>query len=329
MSVQSEIDRIRYGVDDALLACSEQGVPVAESDDVSSLGGLIRSIGRGTYPTLTATQRNAIVNLVNSYYNKRLNGSAYNFVYTGGVNRNYYANKDCFNSSGQVKLNCSTFVQMVWAGISPDSFVGKRSSFNGSVTKVFDWGYWFEFPYRKFYHLTAPNGDTGALTMYGYIQPNANSYEDAYSITTYYSPNGSTANKKQFPRTFMTAADMARELKFLGCEVPLSEAMTGDLVFLKAPRLDDNQADETDNASYMNINHVAIITNSTNIADNDLTFVECTPYFDSALGVAKISHATTANSFRAVEIIDRIVMVARHPSAFGISSPVPSVVNTI
>lgn len=330
MSTQSQIDRIKAGVSDALNAVSERGVYVSDEDNVDSLGGLIRSIpSGGSYPTLTAAQRSAIGNLVNQYYNARINGSAYNFVYTGGVDRNYYADKNCYNASGQIKINCSTFVQLLWAGISPETFIGKQSSFQGSAIKAFDWGYWFKFPFRRLYNLTAPNGPTGKLTMYGYVQPDPATYEGAYSITTYYSPNGTAENKYQMPLSYMRACDMARELCMMGCEVPLSEAMTGDIVFLKAARLDDNQDDESENASYRNINHVAIITNASGIMDCDLTFTECSTYFGSAIGVSKISHTSTANVFRAGEIMDRIVMVARHPAAFGIENLVPDVITTI
>lgn len=330
MSTQSQIDRIKAGVSDALNAVSERGVEVSDEDNVDSLGGLIRSIpSGGSYPTLTATQRNAIVTLVNQYYNARIAGSAYNFVYTGGVDRNYYADTRCYNNNGQVKLNCSTFVQLLWAGISPDSFLGKQSNFNGAAVKTFDWGYWFKFPFRKLYHLTAPNGPTGKLTMYGYVQPDPSTYEGSYSITTYYSPNGTAENKYQMPLTYMRACDMARELRTMGCEIPLSKAMTGDIVFMKADRLDDNQEDETENASYENINHVAIITNVSGIMDCDLTFAECSTYYDSVIGVSKISHTSAANVFRAGAIMDRIVMVARHPAAFGIENLVPDVITTI
>lgn len=332
MSIESEMTRIEEGVSDAMSAIEERGVNVSETDNVSTLGALIRSIPSGSYiPTLSESQRQDLVNLANSYYNNRINPKSNEpaFVYVGGVNRNYYANKDCYNDSGKIKLNCSTFVQLLWAGISPDSFLYHSDDFAGVLNHNFDWGYWFKFPFRKCYNLTAPNGPTNALTMFGFIQPDPDTYEGAYSITTYYSPNGTNANKGQYPKTFMTAADMARELKFLGCEIPLSEAMTGDIVFLKAPRLDDNQADDTDNASYMNINHVAMITSSVNIAECDLSFVECSTYYTTAIGAVKVSHTSTSSIFRAVEVIDRIVMVARHPAAFGIVSAVPDFVTPI
>jgi hypothetical protein len=326
MSVQSEITRISNGVNDALNAVAERGVAVTESDNVSTLGNLIRSIpSGGEIPALTKAQRDSLVSLAKQYYNQRSG----NFVYTGGVNRNHFASSDCFDSSGKIMLNCSTYVQMIWAGISPASFIGKKSSYTGGVSKTFNWGYWFQFPYRKFYHLTAPNGEKGALTMYGYVQPNPNTYEGAYSTTTYYSPNGVASNKYQFPKTYMTASDMARELKFLGCEIPLNEAMPGDIVFLKAARLDDGNSDETENAFYMNINHVAIITDANNLAGNELEFYECSPYYGSYIGRASISMTTIGNSFRAVDIADRIVMVARHPIAFGITSTVPNTITTI
>lgn len=313
----------------ANLNLAETGDPNPVNAD--TLGGYssdsyVRLMG-ATKPSLTAAQKTQLKNLALTYWNNRAN-----FVYVGGANRNSLASsnntssgRDAYNSAGLIKCNCNIFAQLLWSGISPDSFLNKQSSYNGAITKTFDWGYYFKFPLRKFYNVTQSDG-----TPYGFVQPDSSTLKGAYSMTTYYSTNANN-DLMQMPLSFMRACDMARELKFMGCEVPLSEAQPGDLVFMKAPRLDDNVDDESEKASYMNINHVAMVDTVGDAWGCGWKFIECSSYQGSGKAIiyAGESMSATSNAIRSVTIHDRIVMVARHPIAFGLSNAVPNTITAI
>ena len=271
------------------------------------------------YPSLSSKKRQDILDLAGEYLD-----NCANFIYNAASNRNTWVDDTAFNDSGLIKMNCNMFAQAIWGGIAPSTFIGMQDSYDGTIQKAFDWGYYFKFPWRKFYNVKNSVGE-----LYGYVQPNDDNYQNAYSITTYYSTNASESEKYQMPLTFMTAADMARELKFMGCEVPLSCVQTGDLVFFKAPRTDDNNSDDFEKAAFMNINHVAIVTNVTNILDCDITFIDCSSYWTNTINTSKLSHSTMKNAVQSLNLSNRIVMVARHPSAFGYTNDVPSTFSKI
>ena len=222
---------------------------------------------------------------------------------------------------------------MVWGGISASNFIDKQTSYDGSITKDFNWGYYFKFPWRKFSGVKQSSGK-----LYGLVTPNASSDIASYSANSYYSVNGTEANG-QFFYTYMTASDMARELKFIGCEIPLSEVMVGDLVFFKASRCRDERLDDTventiEDGFFLNINHVAVVTSVTNLLECNIQFTDCSSFW----GTNTISNGSIndlnvstrrANGAHAADMTNRIVMVARHPYAFGITNSVPSTISSI
>lgn len=268
-------------------------------------------------PVLSNTRRVELLNLCNSYYNNRKY-----IEYTGDITRNILANKNCYNDDGTIRVNCSLFCQMIWAGISLDTFINKSETYDGTITKAFDWGYYFKFPRRAAYGITTSEGK-----YFGYVQPTPGSIEGSYSMNSFYSSSADNEYGQIF-RTYMYAADMASELEIMGCEIPLGEVMVGDLVFLKCKK-GDGVMESYEDRAYRNIDHAAIVTNVGNKADGDITFLECSTYYASSVGTAKLSATADANIVRAAELFDRIVMVARHPAAFGHAPNVPDVITKI
>lgn len=174
------------------------------------------------YPSLTDEQKSAIQELMNDYYNNR--GT---FYYEFTHNRNAFTSgSQCYDSTrNKFKQCCATFVQHLMMGRSVQDFVGKNAStYSSKITKtsVSDFGYYFDFKYRKYLYGITETDETGDTSYYGYVQPNDNNYEGSYSYNSYYHPD-STKPKKQNFNGFVNANDMARELYEMGCEIPFSE----------------------------------------------------------------------------------------------------------
>lgn len=294
--------------------CKKTFANITHNHSLSDVTNLQNSLDTkaNKVPTLSTTQRQNIVDLATSYYNNR----SY-FKWTGNQTRNVYVDAGCYNSSGKIKIACSLLTQLIWAGVSPNTFIGKNSTYTGDIVKAFDWGYYFQFPKRVAYGLTKSDG-----SPIGYVQPISGSIEGSYSANSYYT--GNTDN--EWGQTFMPymyAGDMAQELWIKGYEVPLNEVMTGDLIFYKSERLDDNSNDEFEKSIFRNIDHVAIVTNTADLANGDMTILEASNFYTSNIGTAKLSHSANANKVRAANLLDRIVFVARHPAAFGVAANVP------
>lgn len=267
--------------------------------------------------TLTGSERQSLLNLINAFYSNRTK-----FKWTGDITRNIYTDKDCYDSDGKIKLSCSLMCQLIWAGISPDTFVGKKNTYKGDIIKTIDWGYYFQFPRRVAYGLTNSSGKP-----IGYTQTTGG-IEGAFSANSFYSASADNKYGQKF-LSYMTASDMAQELYLKGYEIPLSEVMTGDLVFFEAGRLDDGDTDEFEKSVFRNINHVGIVSNVTNKANGDITIFECSPFYSSQIGSCKLSASSNASIVRSAHLMSRIVFVARHPAAFDNGGNVPDKFTTI
>ena len=131
-------------------------------------------------PTLTTAQKTALHNLMKQYFN---NASS-TFLYEGTARRESYATPSktstdtplngCMDSStNKYFLNCAIFAQMVWMGRNISDFTSNASPVN-SITKAFDWGYYFDFlSARNAYGKTKSDGDKYSGNTY----PNASGTE--------------------------------------------------------------------------------------------------------------------------------------------------------
>jgi hypothetical protein len=70
-----------------------------------------------------------------------------------------------------------------------------------------------------------------------------------------------------------------------------------------------------------------LIYDTSHLDKGSLGFLECTDVFGETAPVQRVRKWTTSdgNSYnmRAANLENRIIMVARHPAAFGIANPVP------
>lgn len=274
------------------------------------------------YPTLSTERKQQLIDLINAYYTNRSI-----FDHTLNITRNVYADTGAYVDDTHIKCNCSLFLQLLWAGVDLSTFTGKLSTFSGDIVKAFDWGYYFNFVNRAAYGITKSDG-----SYYNFVKPNADSYEGSYSANSYYFAGSNNLYNQRF-KDFMHSGDMARELKLAGCEVPLSQVQSGDILFFATVDTTDGESDGFEKTAYENINHCAIVTNVSNKANGDLTIMECTPYFGTAtggnVGTSKISSKDGAVKVRFAQLMDRFVMCARHPAAWGIASNVPEKFTTI
>lgn len=262
-------------------------------------------------PELTTEQNNSMIALVNKYISNKDS-----FYYENTATRNIYKDNGCYNENGAVAVNCGLICQLIWAGVDPATFAGKKDTFDGTLTKTFDWGYQFTFPNRTAYALTKSDG-----SYYGFTKPNEDSFEGSYSENSFYSPNAENEWKQQ-PKAFVYASDMANELYLKGCEVTMREAKAGDLVFFESKRLDDGYHDDSEKSNFRRISHVALITNVDRNAGL-IKIVESSDWWSGGQP-RTLSMSPGVNSYctRMADFNNRICMVARHPAAFGISSPV-------
>ena len=263
-------------------------------------------------PSLKPAERQAIVDLAVAYQTNRSL-----FYYDTTTTRNNYAGKSTLVVDGKCAIDCSTFAQLVWMGRSATDF-NSPDDYSNSITKAFDWGYYFDFKNRGVYGL-----QPGPDSYYGFNNPlGSPTYENSYSFNSYYSANSNNPKKQVF-NTYMYANDMAEELERLGCAIPVNELQAGDLVFTKVPvsAITNNFAD----IAYKGITHVAIVRS---ITDSQITFIESgsVSYPISSVGT---SFNNDFDKCRATFLLNNIVMCARHPRAFNIGSNVPSAITTI
>lgn len=282
-------------------------------------------------PTLTDAQKQALQALMDDYYNNR--GT---FYYEFTHNRNAFtAGSTCYTSDkGKFKQCCATFVQNIMMGRSVNDFVGKNAStYSANITKtaVSDFGYYFDFKYRKYLYGLTDTDESGNTTYYGWVQPNENSYEGSYSYNSYYHPDSTKTGKQNF-NGFCNANDMARELYEMGCEVPFSELDIGDIVFTCDNDLSDNSS-MFNFSAWRNIYHVAMVYDVKQIdaSSKEIYYIECTSYFDvDSRPIEKpfLSSSQMDLRFKAFKLTEDMAFCARMPIAFGYEPNVPDKITT-
>ena len=264
-----------------------------------------------SYPSLTDTEKEQIVALCDAYYANRSN-----FAY-GGSYRNQYADASCIQN-GKFLINCGTFAQLIWMGRQASDF--DVSNYTSQINKAFNWGYYFDFAiHRAVYGVAKASSGTDAQKYYGYQSPSGS---DPYAFNAY------TYNDAMVWRTFMAAADLAEELYNIGCEVPRRAAEVGDLVFYRGPEYGGMTLETQLN--FRNISHVGVITDIDYQGSGRMRTTEVT-FYDPAGTVShlSLSEEDANNKLRAGFYENRIVMVARHPHAFGATGNVPDFITTI
>lgn len=282
-------------------------------------------------PTLTDEQKQALQALMDDYYNNR--GT---FYYEFTHNRNAFtAGSTCYTESkGKFKQCCATFVQNIMMGRSVSDFVGKNAStYSANITKtaVSDFGYYFDFKYRKYLYGLTDTAQSGTDVYYGWVQPNEDNYEGSYSYNSYYHPDSTKAGKQNF-NGFCNANDMARELYEMGCEVPFSELDVGDIIFT----LDNDLSDNTSMLNFhawRNIYHVGMVYDVKQIdaSSKEIYYIECTSYFDvdnRPIEKPFLSSSQMDLRFKAFKLTEDMAFCARMPIAFGYEPNVPDKITT-
>lgn len=282
-------------------------------------------------PTLTEEQKLALQSLMDDYYNNR--GT---FYYEFTHNRNAFTSGGtCYTAAkGKFKQCCATFVQNIMMGRSVNDFVGKNAStYSANITKtpVSDFGYYFDFKYRKYLYGLTDTDENGATVYYGYNQPNADNYEGSYSYNSYYHPDSKNANKQNF-NGFCNANDMARELYEMGCEIPFSELDVGDIIFTLDNDLSDNSSMLNFHA-WRNIYHVGMVYDVKQIdaSSKEIYYIECTSYFDvdnRPIEKPFLSSSQMDLRFKAFKLTEDMAFCARMPIAFGYAANVPTKITT-
>lgn len=279
------------------------------------------------YPSLTDEQKLAIQSLMDDYYNNK--GT---FYYEFTHNRDAFATSNCYTAAkSKFKMCCATFVQNIMMGRSVNDFVGKTSStYSPNITKtaVSDFGYYFDFKYRKYlYGIQKTDEDGNPIGYYDFVQPNENDYKGSYSANSYYMEGASNLFSQNF-NGFCNANDMARELYEMGCEIPFSELEVGDIVFTYDNNLDDNSS-MFNFSAWRNIYHVAMIYDVKQIDESskEIYYIECTSYFDvdnRPIEKPYVSSEQMDLRFKGFKLTEDCVFCARFPSVFGYTPNVPS-----
>lgn len=283
------------------------------------------------YPSLTDEQKAAMQKLMDDYYNNR-NVFYYEFTH----NRNAFTSGgQCYDSTrGKFKQCCATFVQHLMMGRSINDFLGKNAStYSSKITKtdVSNFGYYFDFKYRKYLYGLTDTDENGETTYYGFVQPNEDSFEGSYSYNSYYHPD-STRPKKQNFNGFVNANDMARELYEMGCEIPFSELEIGDIIFTLDNDLDDNSS-MYNFAAWRNIYHVGMVYDVKQIdaSSKEIYYIECTSYFNTETRPIEkpfLSSSQMDLRFKAFKLTEDMAFCARMPIAFGYEPNVPDNITT-
>lgn len=280
-------------------------------------------------PSLTDVQKKALTDLADLYNKNRLS-----FKYSGPTLRNSYLNSSAFEES-RVKVNCGLYCGLLWAGVHPNTFlnyIDNQSAFDGTLEKIFDWGYEFVYPNSKLRGVI--NNDTNE--PYGFIQPNEDNYEGSGSYNSYYDSSVSTSTQTQQQKffSFQTAADMAWEMYMGGYEVQMKDVEVGDLIFFGTRSLSDGNDDLDESMRFRNITHVAMVTkvipagtetSSGVLRDKKINYTESTSMLTDSYAITELVYNSTYNSrlTRMAHYLTHVVMVARHPAAFGNTYSIP------
>lgn len=270
-------------------------------------------------PELTESQKGEILSLISAYEAEKSNT-----VYYFNATHNSYASKDlAYDGSGKLRLCCTTFAEMIWGGVSPDTFFDDPSAYAGNIAKAFDWGYFNPYTVRRRAARLANRSGATVTGLYGFTSPDG---EDgtAFAYNTRYAENGELQNSQTW-LGFLNAADFASELYINGYEIPASKADVGDLVFYEAAPYSVNALY---NVSFRRIFHVAVITAKIN---GFFEVVEATSA-DNGNGPLIRRSIFSSDDFccaKSAFMQNRAVMFARHPSAYGAAGNVPSKFSTI
>ena len=296
-------------------------IPNLQNDIKNNLDNIALLQNRDTirkllYPSLSTEQQNQIRNLCQSYADNKTS-----FVYTGG-RLGMYSNKDLtYNQDGKININCCTFAQLIWMGVSPNTFLNKQDTYDASIVKAlnYDWGYKWSFPFKKASGLVRSDGQP-----FGLKKPNEDNNIGSYSYNSYYSDAISEEENiyQQYFITYNGAADMACELYLKGYEIPISEIERGDMVFFRANHISDTINDENENINFRNIHHVGIAT-TVDKETGLITFVDCTNFYTNPINIISFSTGSDASVVNSAQMHNTIAMVARHPYAFGFETNVP------
>lgn len=234
---------------------------------------------------------------------------------------------------GFFKMNCSSFLEMVWMGRDVSDFIGKNAeTYSNEITLYehptygeFDFGYYFDFIDRKkCYKVGKRNEQNELVGLYSY-------QEDApepYSPNTRYSLNNTTGliiDGKPLNQSWLlyeTASDMALELYRKGCEIEFEDLQIGDLVFTKHPY----NFDSFDYTSYRGIEHVAMVIGFN--ADGLPNFGEANWSYPTLVR-SGYNYEYDGDVLHAQSLIRNAVMYARHPAAFGLGGNVPNKIEAI
>lgn len=251
-------------------------------------------------PELTDAQKTQVKNLIDDYLNNKSK-----FVYDGSFRRESYAYAQSVSSlSGDINgcmykgdyiINCGLFAQMIWMGRKISDFTTTPKT---TINKAFDWGYYFDFRASK--------------KAYGIMKTSTKYYE------------GNTYENDYEERKFITfdnAAAMAQELHQHGYEIPYSKIDIGDLVFYRSANISDGDTDGLEQSSFRYITHVGVVYS---VQDNIPTIAESSSAYTAAIGKSGLRNDVTKfGNMRASGLEQRVVMAARHPSAFGVACNVP------
>lgn len=308
--------------------------------------------GRDLYskgiPQLSDTQKEQLKQLMDEYLSIRKNNS-YIFTYQGSHTRNAYAEAStAASSTGKAKVNCETFAQLIWMGRSPHDFMD-MASYSPTITKSFNWGYYFDFPLRNAYNVKYPKLVSGSYWP-GFYNPvssdywgdwdsdgNIKNFAESYSYGSYYDNDVVSDDQKQWPLSFMDAGNLAMECIINGWDIPLSEVQIGDMLFMRSPSLTDGRSDDFHNKVYEHISHAALCYGKDSLGlpiliestDGWNDTIMCTGLGPKCESILPNNHSESRWAWtraRTADLLSRIVLCARHPAAFGIASNVPEII---
>ena len=263
-------------------------------------------------PVLSAEQQAALKSVATGYAN-----IVANFNYLTSATMNDYASSNTAYTNDKFKICCSLLAGLIWMGRSAEDFAD-LNSYSPSVTKLLDFGYYFQFADRALYGLM--DGED----YYGFRNPfDDPDFKGSYSWNSYYDVNSARTKKQRF-NPFLFANDMAKEMDRIGCSIKISELQPGDLIFTAGPVLQD-QSNNFECVAYKQINHVAMIYEKDG---SHLSIIESTSRFPGTAIKISSSVGTDLEKLRVSFLMSRVVQCARHPAAFGFAENVPSTITT-
>lgn len=259
-------------------------------------------------PELTSTQKQQMKNLMDGYFDAAADQV---FAYRSDTRRESYASTKkiastadamggCMNTAGKYLMNYGVFAQMIWMGRKIEDFTSHLSTPTTSISKAFDWGYYFDF--------------VGAKNAYGVKKADG----------TYYTSNTYKEGTATKFITFDGSSALADELHRKGYEIPYGQADIGDMVFYRTESINDGDSDEEEATNFRNITLAGIVYDVN--SDGTLTVMECSTVYSNKIGKCGLSPASGLSTFsilRGSNLNFRVAMCARHPAAYGDGGNVP------